>query len=139
MSSKTIFGDEEKTMQMILLSPPGVTWEQIAEGLNIQIDQEKAVREKLRRRVNGWIARKFGRGENKTVYSVWSSDLDLWVYKNINAMTKEELGQALVFEQKNLDRAVKRMEMVKHRKIEIEVLMSIKELDFSEERLQKPA
>jgi hypothetical protein len=101
MSSK------DEIFELLKDEPDGVDWEQIAGILNLNVDKEKAVREKIRRKVNAWIARAFGKGENKTVYSVWSKKLGKWVYRHIDSMEKEELQQAMAYVQKCKQRNIK--------------------------------
>ena len=133
MSSKLIRGDEQEALSLFD-TPKGATWEDIARCLDIAVDTEKAKREKQRKYVNSWIARKFGKGPNKTVYSVWSKELNMWVYKSINAMENDELQQVLTRETKNLQSASKRQQAIKKRIYELNVLMRTKMLDFKEER-----
>jgi hypothetical protein len=124
-------GNEERLKALIENNPAGVPWTDIAEALGFTADPEKAKLEKVRRKVNAWVAKTYGTGGNKKVYSVYSSELGMKVYKHIQVMDRDELEQAGKIEDKNLDMAISRVKVIERRKVEIEILLRTRTLEIS--------
>ena len=85
--------EREQLAHLKIHTSRGATWKDIAEILKFAIDESKAIREKLRRRVNSWIASRYGTGPDKQVFSVYSEALGEWVYKSLDYMTDGERAQ----------------------------------------------
>jgi hypothetical protein len=92
MSSEVLL-EKERMVDSAVNSHGGITWGAIADILGFKPDISKAVREKTRRMVNAWVAKKYGRGGSKKVYSVWSPILCERVFKTLEFMDMEELVQ----------------------------------------------
>lgn len=123
--------NEEKLKAFIENNAAGASWMDIAKRLGIKVDPKKAKQEKARRMVNSWVARAFGKGSSKKVYSVYSSEMGQKVYKHIHVMDRDELTEAGAIEDKNLSMAIARMKVVEHRKAEIEILLRNRTLEIS--------